>query len=163
MSDLSATASSTAPQVGSRGAVIVGDYLGAPAAQAARAVRRVGLRPGLDRQFGCDPETIGLVVAQEPHPGGEAQRGAMVTLYVSAHGASLQGHEDPDGPAPGGDESPAPAPSVSRAAESASEPSPRRKRRVRPHVQVIQEPEPRLIGSERQRRTLDPEPADPAT
>lgn len=135
MSELSATAANvpTASRAGSRGAVIVGDYLGAPAAQAARAVRRVGLRPGLDRQFGGDPQTVGLVVAQEPDAGSEAPRGAMITLYVSAPAASVQGLEEDasvGAPMHGGDPQVPPSPSGAVAASSAG--GVRRKRRERP-------------------------------
>jgi len=93
MSDLSATTPSLS-RAGTRGMVIVGDYTGVPAAEAARAVRRAALRPGLDRQLGGEAETIGLVLAQEPDAGSEAQRGAMITLYVSAPTAAPQEGED---------------------------------------------------------------------
>src|SRR5271166_417066 len=95
MSEQSATAA-VLPRRGSRGSVTVGDYLDAPAAAAVRAVRRVGLCPGLDRQFGGEPQTIGLVVAQEPQAGSEVARGAMVTLFVSAAAPGVS--EDPDQP-----------------------------------------------------------------
>jgi len=88
MSEQSATAT-TLPHRGIRGAVTVGDYLDAPAAGAVRAVRRVGLCPGLDRQFGGEPQSIGLVVAQDPQAGSELARGAIVTLYVSAPAAGV--------------------------------------------------------------------------
>ncbi len=66
------------------GRLPVGDYVGHPAAQAAQAVRRAGLRPGLDRSFGCEAALTGLVVAQEPPAGDELARNGMVTLYVAA-------------------------------------------------------------------------------
>ncbi|HEU0251086.1 MAG TPA: PASTA domain-containing protein [Solirubrobacteraceae bacterium] len=73
------------------GSQSVSDYVGQPASEAAQAVRRAGLRPGLDRSFGCPAELIGLVVAQEPTAGSDLARNGMVTLYVAAPG------EDPPG------------------------------------------------------------------
>ena len=67
-----------------RGGVVVADYVGASAIHAARAIRRAGLRPGLERTDGCEPELIGRVIAQKPSAGGELARNAMVTLYVGA-------------------------------------------------------------------------------
>lgn len=66
------------------GRLQVGDYVGALAAQAAQAVRRSGLRPGLERSFGGDPDLIGCIVAQQPAAGEELARNGMVTLYVAA-------------------------------------------------------------------------------
>jgi hypothetical protein len=68
----------------------VSDHVGQPAAEAARAVRRAGLRPGLDRSFGCEPQLIGLVVAQEPASGEQIARNGMVTLYIAAPGAQAE-------------------------------------------------------------------------
>jgi hypothetical protein len=75
---------------GSGGSQTVGDYVGQPAGEAAQAVRRAGLRPGLDRSFGCPAELIGLVVAQDPAAGGVLARNGMVTLYVAAPGGEPQ-------------------------------------------------------------------------
>jgi hypothetical protein len=141
MSEQSAT--TTLPHKSIRGSVTVGDYLNSPAAAAVRAVRRVGLSPGLDRQFGGEPQTIGLVVAQDPQAGSEIARGAMVTLYVSAPAAGA-----PDEPQarsevaseerdqvseialhPEVEPQAAHAPAVSATASPAR---PRRKRRARP-------------------------------
>src|SRR5208337_2940004 len=72
---------------GPSGRQAVGDYVGQPAGDAAQAVRRAGLRPGLDRSFGCAEELIGLVVAQEPTAGSSLARNGMVTLYVAAPGS----------------------------------------------------------------------------
>lgn len=74
------------PQAGIHAQVSVDDYLGVSAGDAARALRRAGLRPALDRQVGHAPETVGLVVAQDPAGGQMQPRGAMVTLYVAAPG-----------------------------------------------------------------------------
>ena len=60
--------------------------MGQPAGDAAQAVRRAGLRPGLDRSFGCAEELTGLVVEQEPTAGSDLARNGMVTLYVAAPG-----------------------------------------------------------------------------
>jgi hypothetical protein len=74
---------------GPSGQQAVGDYVGQPAGDAAQAVRRAGLRPGLDRSFGCPAELIGLVVAQDPAAGSDMARNGMVTLYVAAPGGEL--------------------------------------------------------------------------
>lgn len=71
---------------GGSGSQAVGDYVGQPAGEAAQAVRRAGLRPGLDRSFGCPAELTGLVVAQDPTAGSDMARNGMVTLYVAAPG-----------------------------------------------------------------------------
>ncbi len=76
----------TARRGGGSGSQAVGDYVGQPAGEAAQAVRRAGLRPGLDRSFGCPAELVGLVVAQDPAAGSGLARNGMVTLYVAAPG-----------------------------------------------------------------------------
>lgn len=78
---------------GPAGRQVVGEYVGQPAGDAAQAVRRAGLCPGLDRSFGCEAELIGLVVAQEPAAGSDLARNGMVTLYVAAPGAGLMDEE----------------------------------------------------------------------
>jgi hypothetical protein len=70
------------------GRLVVGEYVGQLAADAAQAVRRAGLKPGLDRSFECEPELLGLVVAQDPVAGSDLARNGMVTLYVAATGAA---------------------------------------------------------------------------
>jgi hypothetical protein len=77
----------TARRGGPSGHQAVGDYVGQLAGEAAQAVRRAGLRPGLDRSFGCPTELIGLVVAQDPAAGSDMARNGMVTLYVAAPGS----------------------------------------------------------------------------
>jgi hypothetical protein len=72
------------------GRLVVGDYVGQSAAHAAQAVRRTGLRPGLDRSFGCEANLIGTIVAQDPPAGSEIARNAMVTLYVAAPGPAIE-------------------------------------------------------------------------
>jgi hypothetical protein len=70
--------------------VQVSDYVGQPAAEAARAVRRVGLLPGVEPSFGCEPELTGLVVAQEPVSGEQLARNGILTLYIAAQGAPVE-------------------------------------------------------------------------
>ena len=77
--------------------------MGQPAADAAQDVRRAGLKPGLERSFGCEAELLGLVVAQEPGAGSDLGRNGMVTLYVAAPGAvpldgdaEVRSEPDPD-------------------------------------------------------------------
>lgn len=67
-----------------RGRLAVADYVGRPAAHAAQAIRREGLRPALERSFDREANLIGEVVAQEPPAGSELARNAIVTLYVAA-------------------------------------------------------------------------------
>lgn len=70
------------------GRLVVGDYVGVPAAQAAQSVRRAGLTPGVDRSLGCEPALIGVVIAQEPPAGSELARNGMVTLYAGVPDAA---------------------------------------------------------------------------
>jgi hypothetical protein len=93
----------------------VGEYVGQPAGDAAQAVRRAGLCPGLDRSFGCEDELIGLVVAQEPAAGSDLARNGMVTLYVAAPGSGPM-DEEPDA-SETVDEAPAPSSVTSVVAE----------------------------------------------
>ena len=96
----------------------VGEYVGLIAAEAAQTVRRAGLRPGLDRSFGCSPELFGQVVAQDPPAGGELARNGLVTLYVAAPSVVQADESDLDG---GDEQAPAPeavdAPSEQNALE----------------------------------------------
>jgi len=154
------------------GRLVVGEYVGQAAGDAAQAVRRAGLKPGLDRSFGCDAELTGLVVAQEPLAGGDLARNGMVTLYVAAPGnapldedTDAPGNAPPDGDtdAPGnappdgdtdapetvGDPAPsAPAAPVRADVAQAEAPSPPARARRR---------EPGLAGREPQ--VFDPAPA----
>jgi len=101
---------------GPSGRQVVGEYVGQPAGDAAQAVRRAGLCPGLDRSFGCEAELIGLVVAQEPAAGSDLARNGMVTLYVAAPGAGPMDEEPAATEAV--DEAPAPATVTAVLAES---------------------------------------------
>jgi hypothetical protein len=78
----------------------VSNYLGRLAAEAAQAVRRAGLKPGLERSFGFAPEMLGRIVAQEPEVGSELARNGLVTLYVAAPGASPADEKDASWPRP---------------------------------------------------------------
>lgn len=84
---------------GPSGRQMVGDYVGQPASDAAQAVRRAGLRPGLDRSFGCAPELVGQVVAQEPSAGSDLARNGLVTLYVAAPGVAGTAADEHPAPA----------------------------------------------------------------
>jgi hypothetical protein len=132
MSELNTAAAH--PGTGIRGAVSVGDYRSVPAAQAARSVRRLGLRPGLDRQFGGEPDTFGMVVAQEPDPGTDAPRGSLVTLYVSAPSAGTKDPpREPGSSLASSPDEPA-TDTVAAAGRAASGAPMRRKRRARPRA-----------------------------
>src|ERR1039458_549088 len=116
---------------GPSGRQAVGDYVGQPAGDAAQAVRRAGLRPGLDRSFGCAQELIGLVVAQEPTAGSSLARNGMVTLYVAAPGSEpIDEETDAAGVESGGPEPGVLAPVGAERAEPAS--APERVRRRKP-------------------------------
>jgi hypothetical protein len=75
----------------------VGDYVGQPAGDAAQAVRRAGLCPGLDRSFGHAQDEIGFVVAQDPAPGASLGRSSMVMLFVGAPASELVDGDADDG------------------------------------------------------------------
>jgi len=121
---------------GPSGRLVVGEYVGQLAAEAAQAVRRAGLRPGLDRSFGCEPELTGLVVAQEPVAGEELARNGMVTLYVGAPGNMPL--DDRTGTSEALDEAPSPATVAPVQAEAAWAESvsarPRARRRRKPRL-----------------------------
>ncbi len=118
---------------GPSGRQAVGDYVGQPAGDAAQAVRRAGLRPGLDRSFGCAEDLTGLVVAQEPTAGSDLARNGMVTLYVAAPGNEpVDGDTgvaglDSDVPPPASS-----APVQAEAAQSEGPSAPARARRRKP-------------------------------
>src|ERR1700730_348019 len=75
--------------------LVVSEYVGQTAADAAMSIRRARPRPGLGRSLGWEPELVGQVVAQEPTAGSELARNAMVTLYVAAP-AAVPDDERPD-------------------------------------------------------------------
>ncbi|HTU79161.1 MAG TPA: PASTA domain-containing protein [Solirubrobacteraceae bacterium] len=107
---------------------MVGDYVGQPASDAAQAVRRAGLRPGLDRSFGCAPELVGQIVAQEPPAGSDLTRNGLVTLYVAAPGAAEMTGEEQPAPAPA---NVAPAAPDAGEEDAPSAAAPRRRRKSR--------------------------------
>jgi hypothetical protein len=119
-----------------QGRLLVSDYAGRSAADAAQAIRRAGLRPGLERSLGYEPELVGQVVAQEPASGSELVRNGMVTLYVAAPGPAPADEGAAGSPA-GSSESevPSAAPDDALALESGehrTEVRPRRRRKRRP-------------------------------
>jgi hypothetical protein len=75
-------------RAGSHGRILVGDWVGQRAADAALAVRRAGLRPALERSLGGQPELFGRVVTQKPPAGGYLVRNGSVSLYVAAPSAT---------------------------------------------------------------------------
>jgi len=77
---------------------VAGDYVGQQASVAAQAIRRMDLRPGLERSFD-DDAVVGVVLGQDPAPGESVARGGMVTLYVAAPSAGAPGKAPgpPDG------------------------------------------------------------------
>ncbi|MGO9490131.1 MAG: PASTA domain-containing protein [Solirubrobacteraceae bacterium] len=81
--------------------VTVGDYEHEPAADAAIALRRAGLRPALERTFHWGKDTHGMVVAQEPPAGSEAPLDSTVLLFVSAPGERDTPDSSPERPRPG--------------------------------------------------------------
>lgn len=103
---------------GATGSQTVGEYTGQRAGDAAQAVRRAGLRPGLERSFGCDPSLLGLVVSQEPVAGSALARNGMVTLHVAAPGTGSAAADTAAAPQP----APPPAPEPTREAEPAPGP-----------------------------------------
>jgi PASTA domain len=139
----------TARRGGLSGRLVVGEYVGQVAGEAAQAVRRAGLRPGLDRSFGCEAELIGLVVAQEPPAGSDLARNGMVTLYVATPG-NAPVDESTDAPETIGDppgSAPA-APALADIAQAETLSAPARARRPR---------KPGLAG--RAAQVFDPPPA----
>jgi hypothetical protein len=67
---------------------IVADYLGREASEAAREIRRSGLRPVLERSFGWTPELCGQVVEQQPSAHQRVGADLTVRLGVAAPGAA---------------------------------------------------------------------------
>jgi hypothetical protein len=114
---------------GPSGRLEVGEYVGQPAGDAAQDVRRAGLKPGLERSFGCEAELLGQVVAQEPGAGSDLARNGMVTLYVAAPGAApVDGDTEVHS---GLDPDPAPATPPQAVVPKAGAPQPKRTRRPR--------------------------------
>jgi hypothetical protein len=75
----------TDPSVDVRGrGVRVEGYEGVRAGEAVVAVRRLGLRPALERVEGYESGLHGFVVSQEPERGCEVQPGGLVSLFIAA-------------------------------------------------------------------------------
>jgi len=70
------------------GQLVVDDYVGALAADATQALRRAGLRPGLERCHGYEAAQVGYVVAQQPPAGSRVARNSVITLHVAAPAAN---------------------------------------------------------------------------
>lgn len=102
----SATPAPAGGSAGVKGLLRVGDHVGLSAAQAAQAIRRAGLRPGLERCLGYPEQQTGLVVEQDPPGGTELARNALVRIFVAAPGGSGQ----PDTQVAGSDIEPVEAP-----------------------------------------------------
>ena len=64
--------------------VLVEGYEGLRAGAAIAAVRRLGLRPSLERVEGYEAGVQGFVVSQEPAQGSEVQPGGAVCLFIAA-------------------------------------------------------------------------------
>ena len=145
---------------GSSGAQAVGDYVGQPAGEAAQAVRRAGLRPGLDRSFGCPAELVGLVVAQEPAAGSDMARNGMVTLYVAAPG--IEPAEDDVTPPRSVDSQGELRASESADAAPTVQPRRRRKQRLSQRAPAAVEPAPPpIIPAEAASEPVLASPAEP--
>jgi hypothetical protein len=152
---------------GPSGRQAVGDYVGQPAGDAAQAVRRAGLRPGLDRSFGCAEELTGLVVAQEPAAGSDLARNGMVTLYVAAPGNEpVDGDTDAAGLDPDVPPSAPPAPVQAEVAQSEAPSTPARaRRRKRGHARRAApafDPPPAPVPPGRDAEAQPPTLAQPA-
>lgn len=130
---------------GPSGRLAVGEYVGQAAADAAQAVRRAGLRPGLDRSFGCESELIGQVVAQDPFPGSDLARNGMVMLFVAAPGVASVDDGIDAPPAEGLDAAP-PAPSPQAVMPQADAP-PARARPRRPRKTGLAARAPQVFGT----------------
>ncbi|HEX4188585.1 MAG TPA: PASTA domain-containing protein [Solirubrobacteraceae bacterium] len=135
----------------------VSEYVGQSAAAAAQAIRRAGLRPGLERSLGCEPEAIGHVLEQDPPAGSELARNALVTLYVGAPGPAPGGEQPDEQPAQNIDQPPQQQVEhdTQPAAREPHAPSaPRRRRKPRPQIPApapaapAEDPEQQWISSE---------------
>lgn len=71
--------------------VRVDDYEGLRAGEAVVAVRRLGLRPALERVEGYQSGLHGFVVSQEPEQGVEVQPGGAVSLFIAAPSRAILG------------------------------------------------------------------------
>ena len=98
--------------------LVVGSYEGLRAGEAIVSVRRLGLRPCLERVEGYEASLHGFVVSQEPASGAEVAADSQVFLYIAApsrtvverevasEGEALDGDEDANEEDLGSDEEP---------------------------------------------------------
>ena len=72
---------------------VLADYSGRGAATVADDLRRLGLRPGVQRVDAATPEEIGAILAQDPPAGASVARNSVITLYVGAatHDTTING------------------------------------------------------------------------
>jgi hypothetical protein len=63
---------------------VLADYAGRGAANVADDLRRLGLRPGVQRVDATTPDEVGAILAQDPPAGASAARNTVVTLFVGA-------------------------------------------------------------------------------
>jgi len=76
---------SASPQAGKRSQTLVlGDYSGRGAATVADELRRLGLRPGVQRVDAVNSAELGTILAQDPPAGTDTPRNTIITLYVGA-------------------------------------------------------------------------------
>jgi hypothetical protein len=129
----------------------VDDFLGEHANEAAQAVRRAGLKPGLERSVGHAPELLGHVIAQEPEAGAELARNGLVVLYVAAPGTSVDGQENAEPAAIEPPEGEQPTRALDRAELASDSATARRRRKTRaqspPAFDVAPAPRPRDDGA----------------
>lgn len=94
------TAQPASATVGQRpiGQLLVGDYVGTLAAEATQALRRAGLRPGLDRCHGYEAAHVGYVIAQQPAAGSQVARNSVITLHVGTPPTDIAGQERTETP-----------------------------------------------------------------
>jgi hypothetical protein len=118
-----------------RGRLTVGVHLGETGRDAAQAVRRTGLTPGLELLALNEGAIPGTVIAQDPEAGSELARGELVRLYIAPPTA-----EDPPEqlPIPSLDEDVQEVPLVA----SAEAPRRSRKRGALPAAELSSDPGP---------------------
>jgi hypothetical protein len=63
---------------------VLADYAGRGAANVADDLRRLGLRPGVQRVDATTSDEVGSILAQDPPAGASAARNTVVTLFVGA-------------------------------------------------------------------------------
>ena len=122
---------------------VLADYSGRGAATVADDLRRLGLRPGVQRVDAATPGEVGAILAQDPPAGASAARNSVVTLYVGAT------HHDPAAVEPPLDREPSDAAALVT-------PGARRRRKAR-HPQPV-----KADGGPRADATAEPQHGAPA-